>query len=95
MTTNHAHLGDDAVNIAADMRRANALFAHYSANDRDGVAAIIDEAETIGRLYPLIWCMCASVATLAPSWHTETGTEVLRAFTAAWAGREHEDGPSQ
>jgi hypothetical protein len=82
----------DAEHLDADMRRAYAILTHYSGNDRTGINAVIEEAEQSGRVRPLIWCLAGALAALSPSWHSPEATAVLRAFTTAFAVREHDGG---
>jgi len=72
----------------ADFRRAAALLAHYTRNDRAGVDVVIDEAEEAGQMRALCWCLPAVITGLQDGWDATTATEVLSAFASAFAIRE-------
>lgn len=82
---------DDSDQIDADMRRASALLAHYVAKDRDGVNAVLDEAEQLGRLRPLASAEAAVIASLQNGWEDQRGAAVLRRVAQGFAAKEHED----
>lgn len=81
----------DIEQMPADLRRAAALLTHHAGNDRAGVNAVLDEAEELGRLRQLAYAVPSMLAALAPTWHTSSTADVMRAFTAAWADHEHRD----
>ncbi len=74
--------------LDGDFRRAAALLAHYTRNDRAGVDAVIDEAEEAGQMRALCWCLPAVITGLQDGWDALSATEVLSAFASAFAVRE-------
>jgi len=72
-----------------DFRRATALLIHYVNNDRDGITAVIEEAEAADRMRALVWCLPGVVTGIQAGWTAEAVGPVLHAYAAAFADREH------
>ncbi len=71
-----------------DFRRATALLIHYVNNDRDGITAVIEEAEAADRMRALVWCLPGVVTGIQDGWTPERAVPVLQVFAATFAARE-------
>lgn len=82
------HLIDRDAITDGDYRRATALLSHYVNNDRDGIMAVIEEAEAGGRMRALVWCLPAIVTGIQDGWTPERAVPILQMFAATFAARE-------
>ncbi len=82
------HPSDRDAITDGDYRRATALLLHYVNNDRDGIMAVIEEAEAAERMRGLVWCLPAVVTGIQDGWTPERAVPVLQLFAATFAARE-------